>query len=171
MALFKKRVTCAQMGIIVCETARIRCENFYKECEEKELDFKPAALQVYTFVYNYFFISKVLLKKYNYETVKKIMQTAYDVFIKMSKEIFSAAQMRKLENDILFTFDWLNDIYSFGEDRGAFDNPIYNISKMFIEDITGESVYDIVLQTEIQVEISAWIKFSDFLLTEYKVVD
>ena len=170
MAFFKKRVTCAQMGIIVCETARLRCEDFYKKCEEKELNFRPAALQVYTFVYNYFFISKILLKKYKHETVEKIMQSAYDVFIGMSKEIFSDIQMKKLEKDILFTFEWLNDMYNC-EDNGAFDNPLYNISKMFIEDIMGESVYDIALQMETQIEISAWIKFSDFLLTEYKVVD
>lgn len=170
MALFKKKVSVDTMGMIVCETARERAESFYNHCVNNGLLFKPAALQVYAFTYNFYFISRVLSRKYKDDVVQLIMDSAFAVFFRMSKEIFNENDINAIKKDIskkLIEIDINMNLKS--TDKSY--NPITVLSKQFLCDITETNNYDLDADIiiDIAIELSSWIRFSDFLITEYRI--
>lgn len=171
MFLIKKKVTKQVMGFIICEVARIRTEELRNHLEnEKTIEYNDLFLNIYTFVYNFYIIQSILHKKYSEEIVQEIINNAYELFYLMLKEQLSLSTIEKIKNDIDFTVYLINETMS-KNFTGGFDNPLREMSKLFLNDISDkdDTQFDELIIMDICIEMASWYK-SDYLLTKYKVV-
>lgn len=172
MGIFNKKVkiTPESMGLVVCETARCRIESLIKDCKENNIEYKIAPLEIYTFTYNFFLIEKVLIKKHDKITVSKIIDSAFNNFYNMCEKSFDKNDMILIKKEIKIRYEVLEKIIE-KQSMGTFDNYIRDITKLFIIDITGDdnSYLNEIHVMTIFINIVNWIKFSEFLLSDYKI--
>ena len=165
----KQCISLEQMGLIVCETARTRAEDFLRYCNGEKYPINPTALQVYSFIYNFYFISRTLSKSYDIEDVHKIMDMAFDSFLNMSASFFSEDELNEIKTESELKFFDLEEIM-FGWGSENFGNLSVEVARKFLEDtVDSRNHLDADIITATAVEMTSWITGNDFLIEQYKL--
>ncbi|MBQ8917555.1 MAG: hypothetical protein IJ044_02420 [Oscillospiraceae bacterium] len=170
MSLFKKRISTKDMGAIFFEVSRVRSKNMIDICKRININEKPFPFIISCFAINYGYMKRTIEKKYPVLVVNQIMNNAYQCFFNAFKEYFKAIDLSCLEIEVERFTSFLEDTIREGN-NGAYDNPIYKLTKKFIKDIrdSADDYFDAIGMMEIQIELSSWLSQSEFLITDFTV--
>jgi len=166
------KVTVQELGYVVYKLSRSRSEEMYHIfIDENKFDIHGGLLQIYTCLFNLSLSEIKLFEKYPSNTIEAIMDTAYQLFFKTIIENYSNELLSEIRPDIpIITLDIHEAFNEAKEIDDTYSNPYRTLAKRFLWYCTGEDTFDESIIFETTLEITGWIRFSDFLLTDYVLI-
>ncbi|MBQ3085098.1 MAG: hypothetical protein IJC46_06595 [Clostridia bacterium] len=160
----KNIISPEQMALTIFKTATLNMRNFQAHCNKKGYTFfqdvNIEKVQLYSLLFSYNFMTTVLSKKYSPSVLDEVLEPAYSII----EEIFPHIGKEKL-NNLLKKIKRLS--------LPLFISPNYSISlsKVFLSFTTDSKKYldDSSIIMDVAIELTAWMKYSEFIIKEYKI--
>jgi hypothetical protein len=173
--LFSKKVevTPKILGIVVYKTIFSRFKEVIDSDDLKSLEFNENILLVDSFILNYSILKCILLKKYDDLLVEKINCYVFDYFYQDLNSYYNEDELEQItsycnKNKNKY-IDNIKTIFEFQIESNAFNNPIRELSKIFLKETSNFDMGEIEIMF-MTIIITAWIKFSFFVNNEYKMI-
>ncbi len=163
-----KKVSAKIMGAVVYSYAYENATDIVKRLREYQF-LSDDALMFYPFCYTFYFATMRLQKKYGHDVSSSVLEHAITALESASDDKDVRSAIRDEVNRVFKNLNSFLDDFK-NEDPDA----LRHVSKQFLLDVTDSDdanapVYDIRILTEITIHIVSWIKYSEFLVTEYEL--
>lgn len=141
IGIFNKKieVTPKILGIVIYKTIGNRYKEVAKDEQLESLQFNEPMLIVDSFILNFSIIKHILLKKYDYALVKRIINNLLDYFCQDLDDFYNQSELDKIKlycNENIDKYEKnVKTIFEFHNETGTFNNPIRDLSKMFLKEI------------------------------------
>jgi len=167
----KLKVSTTEMGTIIYQLSYKRAENLLSLLNEESFSYRNSNIvNIYAYIYNFYIIEGILLKKYSRNIVDQIMKNAYGLFIKMLSQSLDNEAINTVQAYTQNTYFTLSKVVS-KKDVAGFDNILRDISKMFLNNIKIEET-DFIDEIDIMNMNLIFVEWydSDFIIDNYKII-
>lgn len=162
-------VTEEELGLVIFELSRSRAEEIYHVLiDQNRFDIHNGLLQIYAFLFSIALCKRKLLEKYSYDTVKSIISTAHQLFFQTTTDIYGEEISLKVRPSVTYIDFDISEAFEEADEDVSY-NPLRTIAKSLLWYCSNkeEEELDESIIFETTLEVTAWIKFSEFLLTDY----